>query len=199
MSVMRLSDREFKAMNRPLRRFLQRTLEFPLFKRLGLIQKNQDILEIGCGSGYGAVLLAELQPKSYVGLDLMPEQIELALELAQKHRLPNVKFLLMDTTDLSCFPDKSKDVVVIFGVLHHVPQWREVIQECYRVLRDGGKLFVEEPDGRVIATGEKLFHWGHPGEALFALPDFEQNLAATGFTLIQQWKGLALGFYAAQK
>jgi ubiquinone/menaquinone biosynthesis C-methylase UbiE len=129
----------------------------------------------------------------------MPEQIELALELAQKHHLPNVKFLLMDTTDLSCFPDQSKDVVVIFGVLHHIPQWREVVQECYRVLRDGGKLFVEEPDGRVIAIGEKLFHWGHPGEALFDLPDFEQKLAATGFTLIQQWQGLALGFYAAQK
>lgn len=196
---MRLSDREFRAMNRPFRRFLQKTVEFPTFQRMGLTQENQDILEIGCGSGYGALLLAQLHPKSYVGIDLMPEQLKLAPELAQKHGLRNAKFLLRDATDLSCFPDKSKDAVVIFGVLHHIPQWSEVLQECYRVLRDGGKLFVEEPDGKIIATGERLFHWGHPQEALFSLPDLEQNLTATGFTLLHQQKRMAFGFYAAQK
>jgi ubiquinone/menaquinone biosynthesis C-methylase UbiE len=197
---MRLSDREFKAMNNPVRRFLQRTLEFPLFKWIGLTEENRDILEIGCGSGYGAVLLSELRPKSYVGVDVMSEQIELALELAQKHHLANYEFLLRDAADLSCFPDKSKDVVVIFGVLHHIPKWREVIRECFRVLRDGGKLFIEEPDGSVLAKWEGLLRWNnHPKEALFCLEDFEQNLVTSGFTILKQWKRFALGVYAAQK
>ncbi|MFC1974893.1 class I SAM-dependent methyltransferase [Chloroflexota bacterium] len=196
---MRLSDTEFKAMNNPVRRFCQRNLEFPAFKRMGLTEENRDILEIGCGSGYGAVLLSELNPKSYAGIDVMPEQIELALAVAQQHRLSNYEFLVGDATDLSCFPDQSKDVVVIFGILHHIPQWREAVRECYRVLRKGGRLFVEEPDGGAITKWDRVFQWGHPQEALFSLRDLEQNMVAGGFTILKRWRGLAFGVYAAQK
>jgi ubiquinone/menaquinone biosynthesis C-methylase UbiE len=84
---------------------------------MGLLTGQEgDILEIGCGSGYGAVLLSELRPKSYVGIDLMPEQIA----LAHQRRLPNAEFMVQDAAQLP-FADESKDVVVIFGVLHHIP------------------------------------------------------------------------------
>ena len=63
---MKLSEKEFKAMNDPFRQFLQRKIEFPLFQRLGLVEQNQDMLEIGCGSGYGAELLFTLNPASYI-------------------------------------------------------------------------------------------------------------------------------------
>jgi short-subunit dehydrogenase len=92
--TMRLSPIEFQAMNNAVRRWLQRTVEFPLFKSIGLEHTNQDILEIGCGSGYGAVLLSSLQPKSYVGVDLMPEQIA----LAQARQLPNATFMVQDAS-----------------------------------------------------------------------------------------------------
>jgi hypothetical protein len=63
---MRLSSQEFKAMNNTVRRFVQRTVEFPIFNSLGLTGEHWDILEIGCGSGYGAVLLSTLHPKKAV-------------------------------------------------------------------------------------------------------------------------------------
>jgi ubiquinone/menaquinone biosynthesis C-methylase UbiE len=75
---MRLSDREFKAMNSGSRRLVQRTVEFPTFKRFGVPVRGKDVLEIGCGTGYGARFLLGMKPKSYVGIDLMPEQISLA-------------------------------------------------------------------------------------------------------------------------
>ena len=50
---MRLTDREFRGMNNAVRRFFQRRLEFPVFRWLGLTAQDQDVLEIGCGSGYG--------------------------------------------------------------------------------------------------------------------------------------------------
>ena len=50
---MKLSKREFDAMNNPVRRFFQRHLEMRLFRQLGLQGAGRAILEIGCGSGHG--------------------------------------------------------------------------------------------------------------------------------------------------
>lgn len=192
---MRLSNKEFRAMNSAGRRFLQRTIEFPLFRKMGLTDPQCDILEIGCGSGYGAVLLATLSPRSYVGVDIMPEQIA----LAQKRQLAHAEFMLRDATDLSCFPEETKDIAVIFGILHHVPQWRTVIQECHRVLRRSGKLFVEEPDGRLMVIAQRLFPGTHPKEAFFQLRDLEQHMEAKRFTIRERRWAYGLGFYCAQK
>ena len=46
---MKLSQREFDAMNNPIRRWLQRMIEYPNFKRMGLQTTDLDVLEIGCG------------------------------------------------------------------------------------------------------------------------------------------------------
>ena len=134
---MRLTNSEFWGMNTGIHRFFQRQLEFPVFRWLGLSGQYQDILEIGCGSGYSATLLSQLQPRSYVGIDVMPEMIE----LAKQWDLPNAVFLVMNASDLSHFADANQDSVVIFGILHHISAWREVPDECHRVLRHDGKRF----------------------------------------------------------
>jgi SAM-dependent methyltransferase len=191
---MRLSNREFKAMNTEARRLLQRTVEFPTFRRFGIPVNGRDVLEIGCGTGYGAQFLLEMEPKSYVGIDLMPEQIE----LARQRLLEGAEFHIQDAADLSCFATAGKDTIAIFGVLHHIPVWRQVIQECARVLRPGGWLYVEEPDGTFIQWWERLFRWGHPDE-LLTLRALRAELAAQGFTINRKWHLFGFGFYAAQK
>lgn len=196
---MKLSNREFNAMNTPIRRLLQRFIEYPNFKRMGLQLKDQDVLEIGCGSGYGALLLSRQRPKSYIGIDIMPEQIKLAYDLAKHKGLDHYEFRVQDATNLSGIPDKSKDVVVIFGILHHIPGWQNVIQECERVLRDGGKLFIEEPDGGFIANFDRIFHWGHPENALFRLHELEDFMKQRGFDIQRCLKALGFGVYATQK
>lgn len=192
---MRLTDKEFNAMNTGTRRFFQRRLEFPVFQSLGLTQTGADILEVGCGSGYGAELLMRLRPRSYLGFDLMPEQIE----LARQRRLPGAEFLPGDATCLDWIPSASKDVVVIFGILHHIPEWRRATAECARVLRPGGWLFVEEPDGGILQTWERVFHWGHPGAGSFRLAELEAELRRQGFEI--RGKRALFGFasYGARK
>lgn len=190
---MRLSDREFRAMNNPVRRFFQRRVEFPTFRRMGLDAEGKDVLEIGCGSGYGAVLLSSLRPRSYTGIDLMPEQIE----LARRIELPGAVFHLMDATDLAVLEGASKDLVVVFGALHHIPRWPQAIKEAHRVLRTRGEIFLEEPSEVMLRPWDRLLKWGHPPEARFRLPALESELERAGFALKQHKRRHFLGYYCA--
>ncbi len=175
-----LCEAELRAVNGVLRRFLQRRIEFPVFRWLGLNGQGLDILEVGCGSGYGAFLLSRLKPKSYVGIDLMPEMLDLALKRTD---VPHADFRLMDAADMRQIPDASKDVVVIFDTLHHIPRWREVLSECGRILRPGGALFLEEPSVSAIRLCDTLFHWDHPKDAMFTWRELEGRLHDVGFTV----------------
>lgn len=190
---MRLSHVEFKAMNNPVRRYVQKHLEFRNFRSLGLTEQNKNILEIGCGSGYGAVLLSSLKPESYLGIDLMPEQIALT---GQWH-LSGYEFRAMDAADMKEIASASKNIIVIFGILHHIPEWRKVISECKRILTSGGKLFVEEPNGTIITNFDRLFHWGHP-DSDFSLNEFEEELRHNGFAIKRKRRILGFGTYCAQ-
>jgi ubiquinone/menaquinone biosynthesis C-methylase UbiE len=193
---MRLVDAEFRALNSPMRRFLHRHVEFPLFRLLGLKGQDQDILEVGCGTGYGALLLSRLRPKSYVGIDLMPEMIDLAKRQAG---LENTEFLVMDAVDMSVFPDRSKDTVIIFDILHHIPRWREVVQECHRVLEIGGTMFLEEPSAISIRLWDAMFHWDHPKNALFSRRELEAHLREVGFAIRRRLPALPFGMYCLEK
>ncbi len=194
---MRLVQREFNAMNNPLRRLAQRLVEYPNFRRMGMRDEHCDILEIGCGSGYGALLLSRLYPRSYEGIDIMPEQIALAQKAAQKHGLDGYLFRVDDASQLNSIPDQSKDMIVIFGVLHHIPEWRKTVQECARILRTGGKLFLEEPNGDALRNWDRVFHWDHAVNGIFYLRDLERELSTNGLVIHKQVKGPGFGVYAA--
>ena len=193
---MRLVDAEFKAMHSPTRRFLHRYVEFPLFRLLGLKGQHQDIHEVGCGTGYGAVLLSRLRPKSYVGIDLMPQMIDLA---KKQLGLENAEFLVMDAADMRRFPDRSKDVVVIFDILHHVPEWRQVVSECHRVLKVDGKMYLEEPIAIAIQLCDALFHWDHPKNALFSKRELEAQFHEVGFAIRRRLPILPFRMYCLEK
>ena len=193
---MRLVDAEFRAVNSPMRRFLHRYVEFPLFRLLGLKGQNQDILEVGCGAGYGAVLLDRLCPRSYVGIDLMPEMIDLA---RNQPGLASAEFLVMDAADMNRFADRSKDVIVIFDILHHIPEWRQVVRECHRVLKVGGRLYLEEPSASAIRLWDAVFHWDHPKDALFSRRELEDRLCEVGFAIRRRLPVLPFRMYGVEK
>ncbi len=187
---MKLSDVEFRAMQSLWRKWGQTYFELPLFQRMGLDIKDKDVLEIGCGNGYGGYLLNQLGPKSYIGLDLMEEQVEIA-----RRKYSQYTYIVQDATDLSQFADASKDVVIIFGVLHHIPKWRKVLDEIARVLKPNGQLFLEEPRGVDIKFFDFIFRWGHP-DSDFGLKFVEEHLKSRGFKFQKQWTPLLTMYHA---
>ena len=106
-------------------------------KLLGYIEMGDetDFLEIGCGNGEVAKCIARTYRGRVTGIDVDPEQVKIARE--NDDDIPHLKFLEADSTDLP-FEDESFNVVLSFGVLHHIRNWRDALGEIKRVLRDGG-------------------------------------------------------------
>jgi SAM-dependent methyltransferase len=98
---------------------------------------DKDVLEIGCGSGVHARLLAAAGAR-LTAVDLTPTAVTMTrrrLELAGLEA--NVREA--DAEALP-FPDASFDFVWSWGVIHHSRDTGRVVAEIARVLRPGGLL-----------------------------------------------------------
>ena len=193
---MKLSSKEFDAMQMGWRKWYIEKVELKTFKKFGLIIPGSDILEVGCGNGYAASLITDEFPRSYTGLDIMPEQ----LERARARQLQNAAFVEGSADDLSAFQNESFDAVLDFCILHHVEGWRVFFEECQRVLKDGGSIYVADLSKRCIHIVDALLHWGHAEEALFTLQEFEAEANKRGFETVQKANDLGLeGYFRFRK
>ena len=193
---MKLSTKEFDAMQRKWRKWYIEKIELKTFQKFGLDLRNADILEVGCGNGYAASLLTAGGVNSYTGLDIMPEQ----LAIARDRKLPNASFVLGSADDLSQFPDQSFDAILDFCILHHVEGWRTFFDESRRVLRDGGSIYVADLSKTCIHLVDALLHWGHAEEALFSLKEFEEEANKRGFETVHRANDLGLeGYFRFRK
>src|SRR5205823_3687408 len=98
---------------------------------------DRDVLEIGCGTGVHAKLLAAAGAR-LTAIDLTPTAVELTkrrLELAGL----DADVREADAESLP-FADESFDFVWSWGVVHHSEDTDAVLAEIARVLRPGGLL-----------------------------------------------------------
>ena len=99
-----------------------------------------DLLDVGCGTGSMIELLAREYPnRRYTGLDLTPRMIE----VAKAKRLPNAKFFVGDSENLS-FASESFDAVICANSFHHYPNPQRFFDGAARVLRPGGRLILRD-------------------------------------------------------
>lgn len=195
----RINSFELRAMNNPLRRLVQRQIELPAFERalarLSIDLRGARVLDVGCGSGYSTELLARhLAPSRLCAFDLMPEQVEMAMA----RRVPGAEIRVADVTELP-YDDGSFDVAFVFGILHHVPEWRGALREIARVLAPGGVLCVEELHGGYVRHQDRFFFTSHPPEAAFDWPSFRAGLADARLAIAREYAlvpGVARGFIA---
>ena len=99
------------------------------------------VLDAGCGSGYGADLLAR-EAREVLAIDISGE----AIDYARRHyRRANVRFERASCLELPA-PDGSFDLVVAFELIEHLDEWRAFLGEARRVLAPSGHFLVSTPN-----------------------------------------------------
>lgn len=100
------------------------------------------VLDVACGEGWGARMLAEAGARSVIGVDSSAEAIEAA---RRDQAAPGVRFELGDALALA-LPDSSVDVAVSFETIEHLEQREHFVEELRRVLAGDGLLLLSTPN-----------------------------------------------------
>lgn len=131
---------------------LERQSTFPAYDisrelRSFKVERNDRILDVGCGSGIVTRFLASAHPDAeIVGCDSSEERLVQARESARALR--NIRFCGGNITALP-FPSGFFDSVVCRYVLEHLSarEATEAMRELFRTLRPGGVLCAIDFDG----------------------------------------------------
>jgi SAM-dependent methyltransferase len=106
--------------------------------------RGKDVLDFGCGTGYGTARLADRCAK-ITGIDISAEAVAHA---GRKYRHNSLTFMAVAPVEERPlpFPNERFDVVLSFQVIEHVRDVSAYLSEINRVLRPGGLLVVATPD-----------------------------------------------------
>jgi MPBQ/MSBQ methyltransferase len=135
------------------------------------------VLDVGCGIGGSARILARDYGLDVLGISISPAQIARATALTPAS-LPRCRFQVMDALDLT-LADGSFDAVWSVEACPHMPDKQRYADELLRVLRPGGRLAVADWNRRDPADGamtrlerwvmrQLLEQWAHPEFASIA-------------------------------
>lgn len=112
------------------------------------IAAGRRVLDAGCGTAYGAAMLADAGACEVVGVDLA----ESVLEAVRPQMPDTVRLETGDLRDLG-YDDASFDLVVCFEVIEHFADPFTVLDELTRVLAPDGVLLVSSPNRHVSPPG----------------------------------------------
>jgi SAM-dependent methyltransferase len=107
--------------------------------------RGKDVLDIGCGAAGKTVYYASLGARSIVGLEILERyRAEAEALAAAKGCAGRFRFVVADAAAMP-FPDASFDTIVMNDAMEHVAEPLAVLRECARVLKPGGRLYLNFP------------------------------------------------------
>lgn len=113
------------------------------------LARDGDVLDAGCGTGYGTHELARAGARSVLGVDVD----RLSVAFARRHyRHPRLAFRVADCETLAVAPG-SLDLVFSSNVLEHLEEPEAFLGAAFAALRPGGRALLAVPP---ITTAEAL-------------------------------------------
>ena len=153
------------------------------------VQKGENILEVGCGTGRNLAILAEKYPKTnFFGLDASAAMLETAQKKVDGKNLENVqlKTALADDFSFAKTFDLAKpfDTIYFSYSISMIPTWQESIQNTLRNLKSGRSFYIvdfyDQRDlpkwfQKILQSWLKQFHVKYPRELLPHLESLEKE------------------------
>ncbi len=111
----------------------------------GKIKEGDTVLDLGSGAGIDAILAAQKvgEKGKVIGVDMTEEMIEKSKENAKKQNVTNVEFLLGEIEKLP-LEDNSVDTIITNCVINLTPDKAKTFAEAYRVLKQGGRIYLSD-------------------------------------------------------
>lgn len=170
----------------------------PLFQYLrGRGARDLSVLEVGCSFGHMTEYLAE-QPEvaGIVTFDTDPAFVAIVRTKVEDLGLGKVREVALlgnDETRRLPYADGAADLVVVTGVIEHLPvrNRRAQVDEYYRVLAPGGHIVILDTPNRLFpfethSIGLPLVQWLPPGLAYryarLCRPRRFRDVSIAGFT-----------------
>ncbi|MDW7776895.1 MAG: class I SAM-dependent methyltransferase [Methanosarcinales archaeon] len=110
---------------------------------------NKDVLDAGCGFGYGSVILSNHKAKKVVGIDNSYQTLKYVVE---KYNFNNISHVVSDVT-CTPFASRTFGAIYAFEVIEHIKNDNSFLLEMIRILKDDGYIFISTPN--------KKFHSKH--------------------------------------
>ena len=161
------------------------------------LSKGNAVLDVACGNG---TLLRELSKKEEIqanGIDISENMIHVA-----KMRYPNMNFEVMP-----CYPlewsDESIDIITVCCAFHHFDNPQGFVNECKRVLKKNGIVYIAEPNfGAIIRflANKFWFFFSKSGDVrIYSKKELETFFYNCGFKSVQIYRKEKGVFLKAKK
>ena len=115
------------------------------------LKESDTVLELGCGTGSTALLLAHHVAR-YTGSDVSPGMISIAKKKLAADPAAGLDFKVAGLTAAE-HAEQTPDVILAFNLFHLVPELEAALREIHAMLPIGGHLISKTP-----ALGEKWYY-----------------------------------------
>jgi 2-polyprenyl-3-methyl-5-hydroxy-6-metoxy-1,4-benzoquinol methylase len=126
------------------------------------VKEGMNVMDYGCAMGYFSIPMAEMTgPEGTVYcVDIQEKMLAKLQKRAARHNVADHVSTLLVGKDFN--PDELAgilDFVLLFMVVHEVPDKKQLFSDLNKMLKPGGKILFAEPKGHVSAEDfERSLH-----------------------------------------
>jgi ubiquinone/menaquinone biosynthesis C-methylase UbiE len=145
------------------------------------IEKNHTLLDIGAGSGFFTIPMAESTTNKVYAMDPDFRMLKVIEEKAKEKGITNIE-LIQDYLENLNIKNESIDFAMASLILHEVRSLSNALSKIYEVLKPGGHLLCLEYEK------DDLVVEGPPMSIRISSENLEKTLTLIGFKLVKKTK-----------